>query len=66
MSIQTNFRASDMLGTVKPEVKAAVKPVAKPAKITPKAAPIVEAAPVVEDVVVVEATDEVVEAPTAE
>lgn len=66
MSIQTNFRASDMLGTAKPEVKPAAKPAAKAAKIAPKAEAIIEVAPVIEDVVVVEATDEVVDAPAAE
>lgn len=47
MSVQTNFRAQDMLGAAKPETKAA------PAKkvAAPKPAPVVEA-PVVEAPVV--------------
>ena len=45
MSVQTNFRAQDMLGGAKPEAK----PVAKPARVAPVvAAPVVEVAPVVE------------------
>jgi hypothetical protein len=47
MSIQTNFRAQDMLGTAKPEPKVAPAP----AKKAPKPAPRVEA-PVVEESVV--------------
>jgi hypothetical protein len=66
MSIQTNFRAEDMLGSA----AAAPAPVAAPAKVapkvTPKAAPIVEVAPVVEDVVEAEAVVETVDAPAAE
>lgn len=48
MSVQTNFRAQDMLGVAKPVVKkAAPKYVAPAAKVEP----------VVEDVVVVEAEE---------
>jgi hypothetical protein len=60
MSIQTNFRAQDMLGTA----KAAPAPIAKPAKFTPRVAPV--ATPVVEDVVEVEAVVEAVDTPAAE
>lgn len=57
MSIQTNFRAQDMLGVAKPAKKAAPTPrVSAPA-------PRVEQPVVVEPVVVVE---ELVEAPMAE
>jgi hypothetical protein len=60
MSIQTNFRAQDMLGTAKPAPKAA------PAKkVAPKPAPKVEApvveAPVVEVVAEAESSVDVVE-----
>ena len=55
MSIQTNFRASDMLGAAKPEVKKAA-----PAPRTFQAP---TPAPVVEPVVVIEET---VEAPVVE
>jgi hypothetical protein len=58
MSVQTNFRAEDMLGTAKPEAKPVVKPAAKPARVAPVVEPV--AVPVVEDVV------EAVEAPDAE
>jgi hypothetical protein len=62
MSVQTNFRAEDMLGVAKAEVKPAAKPVVKPVRV----APVVEAAPVVEDVVEAEVVAETVEAPAAE
>jgi hypothetical protein len=55
MSIQTNFRAQDMLGIAKPEVKKAA-----PAPRTFEAP---KPAPVVEEVVVIEET---VEAPAVE
>jgi hypothetical protein len=58
MSVQTNFRAEDMIGAAKP----AVKPAVKPARVAPVAAPVVEVAPVAE----VETVDETVEAPAAE
>ena len=61
--VQTNFRAQDMLGGAKPE---AAKPVAKPTRVAPVAAPVVEVAPVVEDVVEAEAVVETVDAPAAE
>jgi hypothetical protein len=56
MSVQTNFRAQDMLGVA----KAAAKPVAKPARVAPVAAPVVE------DVVEAEVVVETVDAPAAE
>jgi hypothetical protein len=62
MSVQTNFRAQDMLGGAKP----AVASVAKPARVAPVAAPVVEVAPVVEDVVEVEVAAEATDAPAAE
>lgn len=49
MSIQTNFRAQDMLGVAKPVVKKAAPKYVAPAK---KVEPVVEAPVVVEDVVV--------------
>jgi len=52
MSIQTNFRAQDMLGIAKPAKKAAPAP--RAAVSTPKVAPVV-----VEPVAVVEAVEEV-------
>lgn len=63
MSIQTNFRAEDMLGTTKPAAKAAVKPVVKPARVAPVVAPVVEEVAVV---VEAEAAVETVDAPSAE
>jgi hypothetical protein len=48
MSIQTNFRAQDMLGVAKPVVKKAAPKYVAPA---PKAEPVVVEKPVVEDVV---------------
>lgn len=66
MSIQTNFRAQDMLGT--PEAAAAAAPkaaVKAPKYVAPKPEPVVvvEEAPVAEEAPVVE---EAVEAPAAE
>jgi hypothetical protein len=49
MSIQTNFRAQDMLGVAKPVVKKAAPKYVAPA---PKVEPVVVEKPVVEDVVV--------------
>ena len=49
MSVQTNFRAEDMLGVAKAEVKPVAKPAAKPAKAP--VVEVVETAPAVEDVV---------------
>jgi hypothetical protein len=70
MSVQTNFRAADMLGTVKPEVKATPKavekPAAKPARVAPVVAPVVEVAPVAEESVEILVVEEAVEAPAAE
>jgi hypothetical protein len=61
MSIQTNFRAQDMLGTAKPAPKAAPAP----KKVATKPAPKVEApkveAPVVEVVAEAEPAVDVVE-----
>lgn len=49
MSAQTNFRAQDMLGAKKPEVKKTTPKYVAP---TPKPEPVIKAAPVVvEDVV---------------
>jgi hypothetical protein len=48
MSVQTNFRAEDMLGVAKAEVKPAAKPVVKPARVAPVVAPVVEEVVVVE------------------
>ena len=61
MSIQTNFRAQDMLGTAKPATKAAPAPAKKAPKPVAKVeAPVVEA-PVVEVVAEAEPTVDVVE-----
>ena len=49
MSIQTNFRAQDMLGVAKPVVKKAAPKYVAPA---PKVAPVVVEPAAVEDVVV--------------
>lgn len=49
MSVQTNFRAQDMLGVAKPVVKKAAPKYVAPA---PKAEPVVVAPVVVEDVAV--------------
>jgi len=61
MSVQTNFRAEDMLGVAK-----AVKPVAKPVVKPARVAPVAEVAPVVEDSVEILVVEEAVEAPAAE
>jgi hypothetical protein len=62
MSVQTNFRAVDMIGATKPVEVVVEKPVAPKAK-APKAAPVVveEVVAPVEDVIVEE-----VAAPTEE
>ena len=60
MSIQTNFRAQDMLGTAKPEPKVVATPAKKAVKPAPKVeAPVVEA-PVVEVVAEAELVADVV------
>ena len=60
MSIQTNFRAQDMLGTEKPKVKKAA-PAPKAAAPAPKVEPVVVEPVAVEEVVEIKAQETSVE-----
>lgn len=57
MSIQTNFRAQDMLGVAKPKAKKAA-PAPRITAPTPKVEPVVEPVVVVEEVKVKETSKE--------